>query len=117
MLVRDFDYHLPEHLIAQEPLADRAASRMLHLDRTSGALTGRVFRDFPALLRPGDLVVFNDTRVFPARLFGRRSGARSQPLSPSNPAAKDFLKGKVEVLLTKRLPATDHRPPKSGKLW
>ncbi|HSE50199.1 MAG TPA: tRNA preQ1(34) S-adenosylmethionine ribosyltransferase-isomerase QueA [Terriglobales bacterium] len=136
MLVRDFDYHLPEQLIAQEPLADRAASRMLHLDRTSGALSDRVFRDFPALLRPGDLVVFNDTRVFPARLFGHRSGARSQPLSPNNPAAKDFLKGKVEVLLTKRLspqmssrasaqressdhalePAAGHRPP-TTEVW
>src|SRR3954463_1365431 len=103
MLVRDFDYHLPEELIAQAPLADRAASRMLHLVRTSGVLADRTFRDLPSLLRPDDLVVFNDTRVFPARLFGQRSGTRAQPISPNNPAAKDFLKGKVEVLLTKNV--------------
>jgi S-adenosylmethionine:tRNA ribosyltransferase-isomerase len=105
MLVRDFDYYLPEELIAQEPLADRAASRMLRLDRGPAGydLGDLMFRDFPALLRPNDLVVFNDTRVFPARLFGRRSGARAQPLSPNNPAAQGFLKGKVEVLLTKNV--------------
>ena len=107
MLVRDFDYHLPPELIAQEPLADRAASRMLHLERAPGRLTDRAFRDLPGLLRPDDLVVFNDTRVFPARLFGHRSGARSQPVSPNNPAAKEFLKGKVEALLTKRVGAND----------
>ena len=103
MLVRDFDYHLPPELIAQEPLADRAASRMLHLERASGRIADRAFRDLPGLLRAGDLVVFNDTRVFPARLFGHRSGTRSQPISPSNPAAKEFLKGKIEALLTKRV--------------
>src|SRR3954470_10206219 len=103
MLVRDFDYHLPPELIAQEPLADRAASRLLHLERASGSLADRMFRELPAMLRPDDLLVFNDTRVFPARLYGRRSGSRSQPVSPNNPAAKDFLQGKVEVLLTKRL--------------
>ena len=103
MLVRDFDYRLPEELIAQEPLADRAASRLLHVERAVGALADRMFRDLPALLRPGDLVVLNDTRVFPARLFGRRSGARAQPIGAYNPAAKDFLKGRVEVLLTRQL--------------
>ena len=100
MLVSDFDYHLPEELIAQEPLADRAASRMLHLVRGTGKLEDRGFREFPELLRPDDLVVFNNTRVFPARLYGRRSGARSQPVSKRNPAAREFLKGRVEVLLT-----------------
>jgi S-adenosylmethionine:tRNA ribosyltransferase-isomerase len=100
MLVSDFDYRLPPELIAQEPPADRAASRLLHLVRASGVLADRRFRDLPGLLRPGDLVVFNDTRVFPARLYGRRSGARAQPLSPRNPASRDFLRGRVEVLLT-----------------
>ena len=100
MLVSDFDYELPSELIAQESLADRAASRMLHLNRHSGALDDRAFRDFADLLRPDDLVVFNNTRVFPARLFGRRSGARAQPLRPHNPASRDFLTGRVEVLLT-----------------
>ena len=99
MLVSEFDYHLPEELIAQEPLADRAASRMLHLMREAGRVEDRQFRELPDLLRPDDLVVFNDTRVFPARLYGHRSGARSQPVSKRNPAAKEFLKGKVEVLL------------------
>jgi S-adenosylmethionine:tRNA ribosyltransferase-isomerase len=103
VLVSEFDYHLPDELIAQEPLADRAASRMLRLDRTSGEIHDASFRDFPELLRPGDLVVFNNTRVFPARLYGRRSGAKAQPLSAGNPASRDFLQGHVEMLLTKQL--------------
>lgn len=103
MLVSDFHYDLPEELIAQEPLPDRAASRLLHLDRSSSRLRDRTFAEFPSLLRPGDLVVFNNTRVFPARLYGRRSGAKAQPLSPQNPAAQDFLKGRVEVLLARQL--------------
>ena len=103
MLVSDFHYDLPEELIAQEALADRAASRMLHLDRTTGAVNDRVFRDFPGILRPGDLLVMNNTRVFPARLYGRRGGAKAQPLSPHNPASHDFLKGRVEVLLTRQI--------------
>ncbi len=103
MLVSDFDYHLPDELIAQEPLPDRAASRMLHLVRSSGEWQDRHFRDLPNLLRPDDLLVVNNTRVFAARLYGRRSGQRAQPLSPRNPAAKEFLHGRVEVLLTKDL--------------
>ncbi len=100
MLVSDFDYHLPGDLIAQAPLADRAASRMLHLLRGSGEWEDLWFREFPGLLRPDDLVVFNNTRVFPARLYARRSGSRSQPVGRRNPAAREFLKGRVEVLLT-----------------
>jgi S-adenosylmethionine:tRNA ribosyltransferase-isomerase len=103
VLVSDFDYHLPEELIAQEPLPDRAASRMLHLIRASGEWQDRHFRDLPELLRSDDLLVVNNTRVFAARLYGRRSGERAQPLSPRNPAAKEFLHGRVEVLLTKDL--------------
>jgi S-adenosylmethionine:tRNA ribosyltransferase-isomerase len=103
VLVSEFNYHLPEELIAQEPLADRAASRMLRMDRDSGEVHDASFRDFPELLRPGDLVVFNNTRVFPARLYGHRSGAKAQPLSSSNPASRDFLQGRVEVLLTKQV--------------
>jgi S-adenosylmethionine:tRNA ribosyltransferase-isomerase len=101
--VSDFHYHLPEELIAQQPIADRAASRLLHLDRDSGRWHDRHFRDFPELLRPDDLVVFNNSRVFPARLYGRRSGIKSQPLSPRNPAARDFLHGRIEVLLTRQV--------------
>ncbi|MGD0163862.1 MAG: S-adenosylmethionine:tRNA ribosyltransferase-isomerase, partial [Candidatus Sulfotelmatobacter sp.] len=103
MLVSDFHFHLPDELIAQDPLAARDASRMLHLQRTSGHFSDRLFHDFPDLLRPGDLVVFNNTRVFPARLYGRRQGARAQPVSPHNPAARDFLHGRIEVLLTRQL--------------
>ena len=103
MLVSDFDYHLPEELIAQEPLADREASRMLHLVRQSGGWRDRHFRNLPDLLRPDDLLVVNNTRVFAARLYGRRSGQRAQPVSPRNPAARGFLHGRVEVLLTRDL--------------
>ncbi len=103
MLVSDFGYELPEELIAQEALADRAASRLLHLERASGEWRDRGFREFPELIRPDDLLVMNNTRVFPARLYGHRSGARAQPVSPRNPAAKEFLKGQVEVLLTRQL--------------
>lgn len=117
MLVSEFDYHLPEERIAQEPLADRAASRMLHLTRQEKRLDDRQFRDFPELLRPDDLVVFNNTRVFPARLFGHRSGERAQRVSKRNPAAKEFLRGRVEALLTS--PAAESREPKaeSPQVW
>ena len=102
MLVSDFNYHLPGELIAQDPPAARHGSRMLHLQRTGGHVD-RLFRDFPDLLQSGDLLVFNNTRVFPARLYGRREGARAQPVSPRNPAARDFLHGRIEVLLTRQL--------------
>jgi S-adenosylmethionine:tRNA ribosyltransferase-isomerase len=101
--VSDFHFDLPEELIAQQPLADRAASRLLDLRRSTGKFADRQFRDFPQLLEPGDLVVFNNTRVFPARLYGLRGGAKSQPVSPRNPAARDFLQGRIEVLLTRQL--------------
>jgi S-adenosylmethionine:tRNA ribosyltransferase-isomerase len=103
VLVSDFHYDLPEELIAQEPLAERAASRMLRLGRHSGPLHDCEFREFPELLRESDVVVFNNTRVFPARLYGHRSGLRAQPVSRRNPASRDFLKGKVEVLLTRQV--------------
>ena len=103
MFVSDFDYHLPPELIAQEPLADRAASRLLHVRRETGDIRDTHFREFPDLLRPNDLVVFNNTRVFPARLFGHRSGSHAQAVSPRNPASKEFLRGKVEALLTKQV--------------
>ncbi|MFZ0760924.1 MAG: tRNA preQ1(34) S-adenosylmethionine ribosyltransferase-isomerase QueA [Candidatus Sulfotelmatobacter sp.] len=105
MQVSDFHFHLPEELIAQEPLAARDGSRMLHLGRTSARYSDRVFRDFPELLLPGDLLVFNNTRVFPARLYGRRQGAGAHPVSPGNPSARDFLQGRIEVLLTRQLSA------------
>jgi S-adenosylmethionine:tRNA ribosyltransferase-isomerase len=107
VLVSEFDFHLPEELIAQEALADRAASRMLHLRKADGRYEDRRFRELPALLRPDDLLVFNNTRVFPARLYGHRGGLHAQPLSPQNPASRDFLKGRVEVLLTRQVPGPD----------
>ena len=122
MLVSDFQYDLPPERIAQEPLADRAGSRLLHLTRLdqnrlpegwqsqswlSQNWHDRKFRDFPVLLRPDDLLVVNNTRVFPARLYGHRSAHRNedraQPLSPQNPAARNFLRGQVEVLLTRHV--------------
>jgi S-adenosylmethionine:tRNA ribosyltransferase-isomerase len=103
VLVSDFHYDLPEELIAQEPLVDRAGSRMLRLDRTTGEVKDAWFRDLPELLRPDDLVVLNNTRVFPARLYGRREGLRAQPLSSHNPASGSFLQGTVEVLLTRQV--------------
>jgi S-adenosylmethionine:tRNA ribosyltransferase-isomerase len=76
MKTADFDYHLPEELIAQHPADKRDASRMLHLQRQTGELQDRTFSDLPSLLQPGDLLVLNNTRVIPARLFGtRQTGA------------------------------------------
>jgi S-adenosylmethionine:tRNA ribosyltransferase-isomerase len=95
VLVSDFDFQLPDELIAQQPLADRASSRMLHLDRKSGRIVDCSFRDFPDLLRPDDLVIFNDTRVFPARLYGRRLSR--DPLTSQSP------QGQIEVLLTRQV--------------
>ena len=77
----DFHYDLPESLIAQAPLAQRSASRMLLVPPDSGALADLQVRDLPGLLQPGDLLVFNDTRVIPARLFGQKaSGGRVEIL-------------------------------------
>ena len=103
MLVSDFHYELPEELIAQQPLADRASSRLLHVEQSSGQWRDRYFREFAEMLRPDDLVVFNNTRVFPARLYGRRAGLKSQPVSARNPASRDFLRGHIEVLLTRQI--------------
>src|SRR5947207_4524413 len=74
MELADFDYQLPQELIAQQALEDRSAARMLVLDRARGQWEDRWFREFPAFLREGDCVVLNDSRVFPARLFGHRPG-------------------------------------------
>jgi S-adenosylmethionine:tRNA ribosyltransferase-isomerase len=85
MLLSEFDYALPPELIAQQPMEDRAASRMLVLDRARGSWEDRRFTDFPSYLRPGDCLVLNDSRVFPSRLIGRRQRGT----------------GRVEVFLTK----------------
>jgi len=86
VLLSEFDYHLPEELIAQEPLVDRAASRMLVVDRKTGTWQDRSFREFPSFLHPGDCLVLNDSRVFPSRLYGHREG----------------YSGRVEVFLTQQ---------------
>jgi S-adenosylmethionine:tRNA ribosyltransferase-isomerase len=117
MLVSDFHYDLPPESIAQEPLADRAESRLLHLTRPGekrpraaqgqsghgSTWKDQKFRDFPGLLRSDDLLVVNNTRVFPARLYGHRRGQQAQLLSPHSPAVQDFLRGQIEVLLTRQV--------------
>lgn len=102
MLVSDFAFQLPPDQIAQHPPADRDGARMLTLDRATGATSDRAFRDLPSLLRPGDLVVRNNSRVIPARLFARRSGLRTQANSPAPT-------GTVEVLLTQQTGPDDWR--------
>ena len=78
MRTEDFNYDLPEELIAQEPAAVRDACRMLVMDRESGELEDRIFRDIKEYLRPGDLLVANETRVMPARLLGAKRGTGGQ---------------------------------------
>jgi S-adenosylmethionine:tRNA ribosyltransferase-isomerase len=95
VLVTDFDFDLPGELIAQAPLEDRAASRMLVLDRATGAWRDACFRELPELLAPGDLLVLNDSRVIPARLYGRRAGRDAQP--------KYMPTGRVEALLAEQV--------------
>ena len=90
MNIADFDYSLPPEAIAQEPLAHRDASRLLVLPPDEGPPSDHLFRDLPGLLRPGDLLVVNRSRVFPARLVGTRAGG-----------------GKAEVLLLKDLGGGD----------
>ena len=87
MLTSDFDYHLPSEMIAQTPVEPRDHSRLLTLDRVNGQVGHRHFFDLPDLLSPGDLLVFNDSRVFPARLNGRR-----------NPSGRE-----IELLLLNRI--------------
>ena len=86
MNVKDFYFDLPQELIAQDPLEDRASSRLLVLDRETGEVTHRKFRDILGYLNPGDCLVINDTKVIPARLIGSREGTNA----------------KIEVLLLKR---------------
>src|SRR6185369_11959586 len=95
MLVSDFDYDLPERLIAQEPSARRDASRLLVVDRATGGLVDAAFTELPDYLRPGDLLVLNNTRVFPARLIGRRLRV--------TPRGEAVLGGRVEVFLVSQV--------------
>ncbi len=88
LLLSDFDYPLPEELIAQQPLEDRSASRMLVVDRRAGAWEDLAFADFPSFTGAGDCIVLNDSRVFPSRLFGVREHGTG---------------GRVEIFLTRRI--------------
>ena len=76
MKVSDFNYDLPEELIAQEPVSDRQMSRLLVLDRNSGSMEHRIFKDILEYINEGDCLVLNDTRVIPARLLGKRGNRR-----------------------------------------
>ena len=86
MNVKDFYFDLPQELIAQDPLEDRSASRLLVLDKETGEVTHRHFRDIKEYLKPGDCLVINDTKVIPARLLGTKKDTGA----------------KIEVLLLKR---------------
>jgi len=103
MLMRldELDYYLPPEQIAQRPLDRRDASRLLLLNRSSGAFEDRQFAEFPDLLAGNELLVLNNARVIPARLFGRRAGVRSQ--KPARSTRAQHLTGGVEVLLTRQL--------------
>jgi S-adenosylmethionine:tRNA ribosyltransferase-isomerase len=103
----DLDYELPGELIAQEPLPERDSSRMLLLDRASGAFEDGRFADLPELLRGDELIIVNNARVLPARLFGYRVGVHAQ--SPGREAGRaGFLGSRIEVLLLRRV---------EGNLW
>ncbi len=104
MRLDDFDYHLPEELIAQSPAAERRASRLLHLDGANGTLQDLRFTDLPGLLRAGDLLILNDTKVIKARLMGQKASG-----------------GRIEVLIERVLGAGEalaqiraSHPPKAG---
>ena len=86
MDVKDFYYDLPQELIAQDPLEDRSSSRLMVLDKNTGEVTHRVFKDITDYLRPGDCLVINNTKVIPARLYGVKEGTEA----------------KIEILLLKR---------------
>lgn len=90
MDIKDFEFDLPEGLIAQYPLPERDSSRLMALSRSTGELSHASFRDLPGFLRKGDLLILNDTKVLPARLIGKKSSG-----------------GKVEALLIERLLKTD----------
>jgi S-adenosylmethionine:tRNA ribosyltransferase-isomerase len=101
MRLDDFDYHLPPEQIAQRPLARRDASRLLEITRAGGSVHDNLFRDLPELLRGNELMVLNNARVIPARLFGRRVGLHAQP--PSRATRSEHLTGRVEVFLVRQL--------------
>ena len=98
--VADFDYDLPPELIAQQPPAERGQSRMLVMNRATGALRDSSFAELPALLNPGDLLVLNESRVIPARLYARRTLRRE----------KEKPTGRIEVMLTEPVAQFSSKP-------
>ncbi len=98
MLVSDFHYDLPGELIAQQPPAERSGARMLTLNRVTGAYADNYFRDFPDLLHEGDLLVLNNSRVIPARLFARREKGHGKTEKERNKTPS----GRVQVFLTEQ---------------
>jgi S-adenosylmethionine:tRNA ribosyltransferase-isomerase len=94
--VSDFHFDLPEELIAQTPPATRGSSRMLFLDKKTGATTDSLFADLPHYLQDGDLLILNNSRVIPARLYATRAGLHTQSNSPEP-------SGQIEVLLTQQI--------------
>ena len=100
MKLSDFDYSLPAERIAQRPLGDRASARMLLVQRAEEGLEDRSFAELPMLLRGDELVVVNNTRVLPARLFGWRRGIRAEK---GGKHAAEYLTAEIEVLLTRQI--------------
>jgi S-adenosylmethionine:tRNA ribosyltransferase-isomerase len=99
--LEDLDYTLPPELIAQRPLRRRDGSRMLLVDRQVGSFEDRFFVQLPSLLSGGELLVYNNARVIPARLFGKRKGVRAQ--AAARAASEVHLQGQAEVFLARRL--------------
>lgn len=103
MLLSDFQFDLPPDLIAQAPLPERDASRMLLLHKSEKSWEDSSFRMLPDLLRGDELIVVNNARVIPARLFGRREGVRSETPGQSPRTVREFLTSPIEVLLTRQV--------------
>jgi S-adenosylmethionine:tRNA ribosyltransferase-isomerase len=103
MNLSELDFDLPHELIAQRPLEERDASRMLLLNCATGDWEDRHFREFPELLRGDELIVFNNARVIPARLFGKRAGIHASEPSTHSPTKHEHLRTQIEVLLVRQL--------------
>jgi S-adenosylmethionine:tRNA ribosyltransferase-isomerase len=103
MLLSDFQFELSPELIAQQPLDPRDSSRMLILDRGKLTWEDSAFHDLPDLLRGDELIVVNDARVIPARLFGHRKGVRSEKPGSNRRTVREFLSSEIEVLLTRQI--------------
>src|SRR5579862_7600694 len=103
MRISDFNFELPAELIAQQPLSERDASRMLMLQRDKKSWEDSAFRSFPERLRGDELIVVNNTRVIPARLFGRRAGVRAEKPGKNRRTVREFLSSEIEVLLTRQI--------------